>query len=234
MTSRGGTRRREIRLAAAGVWLIVLASDGLTHACPDEVPAPNTSVRPDHPSPGVVNSLSEGGVVFRQIPLRSMGSDRGFAAPAPSRGAKLGLHGCRFPSELVAQISRARPLLSPPCEGGARGGGPESVECTREACLAQSIGEVDGGRAASPACQAGHFRTSSWANDQDSDAAEAWRPTPPAPPFTRGGNLSATARMREQERSFGRRLCKPVNPNFAPRHPHPIPLPVGARATTDR
>ena len=90
MTSRGGMRRRQIRLAAAGVWLLVLASDGATHARPEEVSAPNAAARPHHPLPGVVKSLSESGVGFLPIPLRSMTSYLGFAAPStrpsPRRG----------------------------------------------------------------------------------------------------------------------------------------------------
>ena len=108
-----------------------------------------------------------------------------------------GLHHSCIPSEFVAQIPRARLLLSPPCEGGVRGGGPVSFECTREPCLARSIDEVDGVCAASPACKACRFRTSLRANGEHTDDAEVLRPTPgeaeavwptpPAPPFTRGG-----------------------------------------------
>ena len=70
-----------------------------------------------------------------------------------------------------------------------------SVECTREACLARSIDEVDGGCAASPVCKPGRFRTSLRANGEYTDDAEVLRPTPPDPPFTRGGKVIAIARM---------------------------------------
>ena len=61
-----------------------------------------------------------------------------------------------------------------------------SVECTSEACLARWIAEVDGVRAAPPACKACRFRTSLRANGERTDDAEVLRPTPPNPPFTRG------------------------------------------------
>ena len=68
-----------------------------------------------------------------------------------------------------------------------------SFECTRKACLARSIDEVESVCAASPACKACRFRTCLWANGEYTDDAEVLRPTPPGPPFTRGGKLSATA-----------------------------------------
>ena len=75
----------------------------------------------------------------------------------------------------------------PPCEGGARGGGPVSVECTSEACLARSIDKVDGACAAPPPGVACRFRTPLPATREFTDDAEVLRPTPPGPPFTRGG-----------------------------------------------
>ena len=78
-----------------------------------------------------------------------------------------------------------RQLLSPPCEGGARGGGPVSVECTRGACLARSIDEFDGACAASPALMACRFRSSLGLNGEYTDDAEVLWPTPPAPPSQR-------------------------------------------------
>ena len=105
MTPRGGTRPRQITLATACVYLIVLASDGATHA-----------------------------------------------------------------------------FLSLPCEGGVRGGGPVSVECTSEGCLARSIDEIDRECAASASCMACRFRTSLWANDEYIDDAKDCGPslTPPS------------------------------------------------------
>ena len=72
-----------------------------------------------------------------------------------------------------------------------------SFECTREPCWARPIDEVDGACAASPAFKACRFRTSLRANGEHTDDAEVLRPTPgeaeavwptpPSPPFTRGG-----------------------------------------------
>ena len=136
-------------------------------------------------------------------------------------GAKLGLHHSCLPSEFVAQIPRARPLLSPPCEGGVRGGGPVSVECTRETCLARSVNAVDGVCAASPASTACRFRASLQANVEYTDEAEFLRLTPlytPPPPFTRGERKRHRLRARNENARFVGRRFNPVNSNFAPRH----------------
>src|SRR6202034_4172877 len=97
---------------------------------------------------------------------------------------------------------------SPPCEGGARGGGPVSFECTKEPCWAQPIDEVDGVRAASPACVAYRFRTSLRANGEHTDdavllrpnpgEAEAVWPTPPLPPLHKGGEKKAAGAQQER------------------------------------
>ena len=86
-------------------------------------------------------------------------------------------------------------LFPPPCEGGAKGGGPVSVECTGEACLARSIDGVVGAYALSPAMMACRFRTSLGADDEYTDDAEVVRPTPPDPPFTRGGKVAGSPAM---------------------------------------
>ena len=93
------------------------------------------------------------------------------------------------------ETPRARLLVSRPCEGGGRGGGPVSVECTKEACVARSIIEFECVCAASPACKACHFRTSLWVIGEFTDDAEVPRPTPPGPPLHKGGKGGATARM---------------------------------------
>ena len=73
---------------------------------------------------------------FRARPRRDLPNDCTWFGEGKGRGgAKLGLHHSCIPSESLLQYSRACPLLSPPCEGGARGGGPVGVECTREARL---------------------------------------------------------------------------------------------------
>jgi Planctomycete cytochrome C/WD domain, G-beta repeat len=64
-----------------------------------------------------------------------------------------------------------------------------SVECTSEVCSARSINEFEGVCAASPARKVCHFRTSSWVIGEFTDDAEVLRPTPPNPPFTRGGKV---------------------------------------------
>ena len=86
-----------------------------------------------------------------------------------------------------AKIPRAFPLLSPPCEGGARGGGPGSVEFTREDCLSRSIDEVDGVSASSPDWKACHFRTSVGANGGYADDAKIPRAFPLVSPPCEGG-----------------------------------------------
>ena len=114
MTSRGGTRRREISLAAAGVWLIVLASDGTASRLSGGSPqAPDTAVRPDHPIPRVVKSSSEGDIGFLPVPLRSVGIGSGFRDPRTIAWCKLGIADCCIPSEFIAQIPRAH-LCFPP------------------------------------------------------------------------------------------------------------------------
>jgi cellulose synthase operon protein C len=90
MTSRGDTRPRQIGLAATAMWLIVLASDGATHARPEGVSEPNAAARRDAPFSGLMNGLSEGGVGFRPVPMRPMGSYRGFAAPSPHPSPRRG------------------------------------------------------------------------------------------------------------------------------------------------
>ena len=112
---------------------------------------------------------------------------------------------CRFRCATLPEP----PFLSPPCEGGARGGGPASVESTMEAALARSIDNVDRACAASPACKTCRFRTSLRANGEYTDDAEVLRPTPPAPPFTRGGKVSATARMCATKAFLWRRAFPP-------------------------
>jgi hypothetical protein len=72
-------------------------------------------------------------------------------------------------------------VLSPPCEGGVRGGGPESLECTRQPTSAPSIDEVDGTCGASPSCVACRFQTPLRANGEYTDGAGVLRPTPPNP-----------------------------------------------------
>src|ERR1700678_1697434 len=79
---------------------------------------------------------------------------------SPCGGAKLRLHHSCIPSELVAQIPRASPLLFPPCEGGVGGGGPVSLECTMEPCWARPIDDADGACGALPSFEACRFRTS--------------------------------------------------------------------------
>jgi hypothetical protein len=81
---------------------------------------------------------------------------------------------------LSMRKTHERALLFPPrVKGGLGGGGPVSVECTREECLARSIDEVGGVCAASPARQAFRFRTSLLANGEYIDDAEVLWPTPP-------------------------------------------------------
>src|SRR5271156_1078949 len=58
------------------------------------------------------------GVVWNRI---GRSHERG-GRPRHRVGAKLGLHPSCVPAEFVAQLPRARPLLSPPCEGEVRGG----------------------------------------------------------------------------------------------------------------
>ena len=89
-----------------------------------------------------------------------------------------------------------------------------SVECTSEACLARSIDEVDGVCAASPAFKACRFRTSLRANGEHTDDAEVLRPTPPNPPFTRGGKVSATARMCATKTLLWRSTLQPSQPQL--------------------
>ena len=91
-------------------------------------------------------------------------------------------------------IPGERPLLSPPCEGGVRGGGPIGLDCARKSCLAQSIEKVEGASDVSPRRMACPFRTSLWSSGEYVDDAEAPWPTPLNPPFARGGKVSATAR----------------------------------------
>ena len=77
-----------------------------------------------------------------------------------------------------------------------------SVEYTSESCLTRSI---DGACVASPPCTACRFCVSLWAKGEYIDHAEALWPTPPDPPFARGGK-------RAREQGAGKHL-RPVAHN---------------------
>ena len=139
--------------------------------------------------------------------------------------------------------SASAPSFSPPCEGGARGGGPVSFECTREPCLARPIDEVDGACAASPAFKACRFRTSLRANGEYTDDAEVLRPTPgeaeavwptpPSPPFTRGGKegrmcATKTLLWRSTFQPSQPQLCTALTPALSRGEREPVIVGAGA------
>ena len=68
--------------------------------------------------------------------------------------------------------------------------GRVTLECTTEHKLG-AIDEFDCECAAPPPCMACRFGTLLRANGEPTDDAKALRPTPPCPPFTRGGKARA-------------------------------------------
>ena len=128
----------------------------------------------------------------RTVNVVANGIEEGLAR---SFHARSGLGLCGLARFEAAVSGRPSPVMSPatsspPCEGGARGGGPVSVECTRGACLARSIDEFDGACAASPALMACRFRSSLGLNGEYTDDAEVFVAHPPCPPFTWGERKS--------------------------------------------
>jgi hypothetical protein len=184
------------------------------------------------PKPGPANSGGRSSV-------RAGIGHRGSAGASPSQNpgqrtwearlawCKVGVDWVEKSTAKGAFLLRACGLLfPPPCEGGVRGGGPMTFECTREPCWARPIDEVDGACAASPAPKGlsfphvvtGERRTHRRCGGS---AAHPWRgggclAHPPCPHFARGGK---EGRMCAKKRSFDGRLFNPANPNIAARQP---------------
>ena len=143
--------------------------------------------------------------------------------------------------------SASPPSFSPPCEGGVRGGGPVSFECTKEPCWARPIDAADGACVASPCFKACRFRTSLRATGEHTDdsqvlrptpgEAEAVWPTPPGPPFTRGGKEGGLAEFAQRIRKECASGATPTfhHASFAlPRMPVATPRPHANREGAPR